>query len=182
MSASISRVEVPALAQRAARWAERVVFPSPPVALVIITQRPCAGHPPLADRHPEVVQALDEPGQPLLGLVVVGVVPGSDVGQRGDREDLVLDPRREQVGVGHPARPDLQQDDQPQDRAQDADRGHRQVGVIRLSETGRVGTAPFGLTWRIRVSPLASNLSCSSRRMTASCIARRLARLSDQER
>ena len=46
MSASISRVEVPALAQRAARWAERVVFPSPPVALVIITQRPSPGTPP----------------------------------------------------------------------------------------------------------------------------------------
>ena len=35
---------------------------------------PLARHPPLAERHPEVVQALDEPGQPLLGLVVVGVV------------------------------------------------------------------------------------------------------------
>ena len=46
MSASIRSVDVPALAQRAARWAERVVFPSPPVALVIITQRPSPALPP----------------------------------------------------------------------------------------------------------------------------------------
>ena len=37
-SASISRVISPALTQRSASWAARVVFPSPPQALVISTQ------------------------------------------------------------------------------------------------------------------------------------------------
>ena len=39
-SASIRRVETPALPQRAASCAARVVLPSPPMALVTSTQRP----------------------------------------------------------------------------------------------------------------------------------------------
>ena len=53
-SASMSRVDMPALPHRAASWAASVVLPSPPTALVISTHRPfssSAGLPQTANRR-----------------------------------------------------------------------------------------------------------------------------------